>query len=49
MNRAVAVIYFGSVICLALAQFPNGRILERPNGVMCSTRTIHERAPDGKG
>lgn len=49
MKRAVAVICFSSVMCLAFAQFPNGRILEPPVPALCAERTIHERAPDGKG
>lgn len=49
MKTIVALVCFSSVLSLALAQLPNGRILEPPNPALCAQRVIHERAPDNKG
>lgn len=41
-------ILFVAVFGAALAQFPNGRILEPPVPTLCAQRVIHEKTPDGK-
>ena len=37
-----------SVLAVAHAQFPNGRILEPPVPGQCAQRIIHERFADSK-
>lgn len=37
-----------SVLAVAHAQFPNGRILEPPVPALCAQRVIHERFADSK-
>lgn len=49
MNKLYVVILLCTIFGYALCQFPNGRILEPPVPSLCAQRTIHERAPDGKG
>lgn len=49
MKAFIALACLSSVLSLALAQFPNGRILEPPVPSLCAQRIIHERAPDQKG
>lgn len=44
----LCLVVLAAVICIASAQFPNGRILEPPIPQLCSQRVIHERTPDGK-
>ncbi|CAH1368087.1 unnamed protein product [Tenebrio molitor] len=46
MKSVVLIVGF---VGLALAQFPNGRILEPPVPALCAQRIVHERTPDGKG
>lgn len=47
--QTLALICFAMCINVAIGQFQNGRILEPPVPALCAERTIHERAPDGKG
>ncbi|CAH0557256.1 unnamed protein product [Brassicogethes aeneus] len=47
MKTGIAI--FAAIFGVALAQFPNGRILEPPVPQMCAERVIHEKTPDGKG
>lgn len=49
MKSIVGIVCMCSVLSIATAQFPNGRILEPPVPQLCQQRVIHERAPDGKG
>ncbi|KAJ8982527.1 hypothetical protein NQ317_018568 [Molorchus minor] len=42
-------ILLAALFGVAVAQFPNGRILEPPVPALCAQRTVHERTPDGKG
>lgn len=49
MKTFIVLACICSALSVALAQFPNGRILEPPVPALCAQRNIHERAPDGKG
>lgn len=47
MELKTCAVLFG-LLAVAVAQFPNGRILEPPVPQLCAQRVIHERTPDGK-
>lgn len=49
MKATFNLVCLCSLLGYALAQFPNGRILEPPVPSLCAQRIVHERAPDGKG
>ncbi|KAH0818775.1 hypothetical protein GEV33_004016 [Tenebrio molitor] len=47
MLKMKSVVLIVGFVGLALAQFPNGRILEPPVPALCAQRIVHERTPDG--
>ncbi|KAH0821510.1 hypothetical protein GEV33_001281 [Tenebrio molitor] len=46
MLKMKSVVLIVGFVGLALAQFPNGRILEPPVPALCAQRIVHERTPD---